>query len=128
MNIKIANKEYKLYFGLDFIEQLDDTYPVEKDGLSIGIGTGFIIGMLRGGNPKYLIPIIKAATCTIDSPPTEKEIKEYIESIEDVEKVINDFLEILENSPLLKMMLKREEAIQEKREQRAEIMKIVTKR
>lgn len=106
MEITINDKKYTLYFGLDFIETLDYTKTIERDGMSIGMGTQMNVGLLADTrNPKYLVQIIRAALATEDSIPTNAEIKKWIESQDNIAETIDAFLLQLQGVNLLAGMV-----------------------
>lgn len=106
MKININNKEHTLYFGLDFIETLDNTEIVDRDGMSIGMGTQMNVGLLADSrNPKYLVQIIRAALITDADTPSVLDIKKWIESQEDIAGLIDAFLAHLKTVNLLAQMV-----------------------
>lgn len=106
MKITIKDKEYTLYFGLDFIESLDRSDTVDYNGSEVAIGTTMTIGLLADTrNPKYLVPIIKAALCTEENAPLGFEIKEWIESQENMKNTVDAFLLNLKKVNLLQEMV-----------------------
>lgn len=106
MKITINDKEYTLYFGLDFIEKLDASDTVQYIGSEIAVGTTMVIGLLADTrNPKYLVPIIKAALCTEDTIPTDVDIKKWIESQENMKNTVDAFLLNLQKVNLLQEMV-----------------------
>lgn len=109
MKITINEKDYTPYFGLDFIEALDSNEmvgSVNYNGMDVAVGTTMVIGLLADTrNPKYLVPIIKAALCTEDSMPTDVEIKKWIESQENLKNTVDSFLLNLQKVNLLQEMV-----------------------
>lgn len=106
MKITIKDKEYTLYFGLDFIESLDYVKTIERDGMSIGMGTQMTVGLLADTrNPKYLVQIIRAALATENTDITVADIKKWIESQEDIAETIDAFLLQLQEVNLLTGMV-----------------------
>jgi hypothetical protein len=106
MKITINEKDYALYFGLDFIEMLDTNDTVDYNGTEVAVGTTMVIGLLADTrNPKYLVPIIKAALCTEDSIPTDVEIKQWIESQKNLKNTVDAFLLHLQKVNLLQEMV-----------------------
>lgn len=102
MKITINDKDYVLHFGLDFIEELDKTEIVDRNGMQVGMGTQMCVGLLADSrNPKYLIRIIKAALNTEDSSLKEKDIRKWIEEQEDISELIDAFLLQLQQVNLL---------------------------
>lgn len=109
MKITINEKDYTPYFGLDFIEALDLNEmvgSVNYNGMDVAVGTTMVIGLLADTrNPKYLVPIIKAALCTEDSMPTDVEIKKWIENQENLKNTVDSFLLNLQKVNLLQEMV-----------------------
>lgn len=106
MKIKINDTDHVLYFGLDFIEELDKNEVVERNGMELSLGTSLIVGLLSDTrNPKYLVPIIKAALCTSDSVPTDADIKKWIEAQENTKDMVDAFLLHLQKVNLLQEMV-----------------------
>lgn len=106
MKITINKKDYTLYFGLDFIEMLDTNDTVDYNGTEVAVGTTMVIGLLADTrNPKYLVPIVKAALCTEESIPTDAEIKQWIESQENLKNTVDAFLLHLQKVNLLQEMV-----------------------
>lgn len=106
MKITISEKDYTLYFGLDFIETLDATDTVDYNGTEVAVGTTMVIGLLADTrNPKYLLPIIKSALCTEDSVPTDIDIKKWIENQDNLKNTVDAFLLNLQKVNLLQEMV-----------------------
>ena len=106
MKITIKDKEYTLYFGLDVIEALDKSDTIDYNGNEVAVGTTMTIGLLADTrNPKYLVPVIKAALCTEDTIPTDVDIKKWIESQENMKNTVDAFLLNLQKVNLLQEMV-----------------------
>lgn len=106
MKITIGEKEYTLYFGLDFIEQLDKLEKVEVNGMTVEVGTTKYIGFLADSrNPKYLVEIIKAATNTDEAPPEVKDIRKWIEDQPNIKDTVDAFLLRMSKVSLLAEMV-----------------------
>lgn len=106
MKITINKKEYTLHFGLDFIEALDKTEIIDRNGMQVGMGTQMNVGLLADSrNPKYLVNIVHAALTTEDSAPSISDIRQWIEEQEDIPGVIDAFLLQLEQVNLLAGMV-----------------------
>lgn len=106
MKITINKKEYTLHFGLDFIETLDNTEIIDRNGMQVGMGTQMNVGLLADArNPKYLVNIIRAALITEDAIPSTADIRTWIEEQEDIPGVIDAFLLQLKQVNLLAEMV-----------------------
>lgn len=106
MKITINKKDYTLHFGLDFIETLDNTEIIDRNGMQVGMGTQMNVGLLADArNPKYLVNIIRAALITEDAIPSTTDIRTWIEEQEDIPGVIDAFLLQLKQVNLLAEMV-----------------------
>ena len=106
MNVTINNKNYDLYFGLDFINFLDKKYYIEQNGFKLGQGLTYAIAQIELGNPLILLDLITAATVT-GSKPNAEDMKKYIETEADIEVLMTDFLDSLEKSPTTRFTMKK---------------------
>lgn len=100
MQLEINGKEHNLYFGLDFIEELDNKYPIESNGAKFGMGINTALVYLNQGNPRILADLIHAATSTANLRPGLSEIKRWVESQTDLESLFNEFLDELGKQPM----------------------------
>lgn len=102
--IKIAEKEYKLHYGLDFIAEMDRRYPIEiQNGAKIGAGIQLAVVYLQQKNPVVIRDIILSATNTLNSVPSKKDIELWLEeNIENLDGICESFLESLKDAPMTK--------------------------
>lgn len=107
MELEINGKAVTLEFGLDFIEFLDNKHKINRDGVEFATGVSTALIYLQQGNPRILLDLIRAGLITSKTKIGESEIKKFIESQEDLEKMFNDFFTKLEQSPMTKMQVKR---------------------
>ena len=113
MLITINDKNYELYFGLDFISYLDKKYHVVQNGFQLGQGLTYVVAQMELGNPLILLDLIIAGTLTGDKPKPD-DIKKYIETEADIEVLMNDFLSALETAPSTKFTMKKLGLLMEK--------------
>lgn len=107
MELDINGKKYEMYFGLDFIEYLDNAYPMKQNGVEIyGMGVVQAASYLQMRNPRVLLNLIKAATITSKGRPGESEIKKWIEGQGDLKGLFDDFLSALETASVTKDAMK----------------------
>ncbi|MBF0714492.1 tail assembly chaperone [Gemella sp. GH3] len=99
MKLTINNKECDLYFGLNFIRELDKLYTVDFNGASFGAGLQSVMYYIEMRNPVVLLNLILCASKTSKVRPTHKEIESWLEE-QDLELLFNDFLLSLETSPM----------------------------
>ena len=107
--LKINDKNYELHFGIDFIREMDKRYGIDTNGLHFGQGIQSAIFYLSMGNPVVLSDIILSATHTLKSIPSKNDIEEWLCSldIDVLDKLFDDFLECLEESPLTRTQVMR---------------------
>lgn len=90
MQIKINDEKYNLYFGFDFINFIDEKYPVKINfqGVDVPFGNALnatINGLEKDRKPTDLIKVLKAATNTLKSKPSNQHLEEHI-----TEMIVND--------------------------------------
>jgi len=98
MTLTINNKDYNLYFGLDFIAYLDKKYHIVQNGFQLGQGLTYVVAQMELGNPLILLDLITAGTLTGVKPKLE-DVKTFIETHEDIGVLMADFLSALETAP-----------------------------
>lgn len=82
MNIKINNKEYDLYFGFDFIDYINNNSSLSVQGMQIGLGGVQMLSLgITNKSPSTMRLIIKGATNTLNSKPSNADIEEYISDL-----------------------------------------------
>ncbi|WP_243343553.1 tail assembly chaperone [Anaerococcus sp. AGMB09787] len=82
MNIKINNKEYDLYFGFDFIDYINNNSSLSVQGMQIGLGGVQMLSLgITNKTPSTMRLIIKGATNTLNSKPSNADIEEYISDL-----------------------------------------------
>jgi len=107
MQIDINGRGQNLFFGLDFIEQLDKKFKMDTGGVNFGVGVMNALVSLEQANPLILVDIIQAATSTNDNPPGKTEVKRWLEGQDDIEWLFTDFLTELEQAPMTRTIAKR---------------------
>ena len=111
MELVINDKTYEMYFGLDFIEYLDQAYPLKQNGVEIyGMGVVQAASYLQMRNPRVLLNLIKAGTTTDKKKIGVAEIKKWIETQEDLKPLYDDFLSALETASVTKDAMKMAKA------------------
>lgn len=98
MQIEINKKKYNCKFGVKFVRELDKKFGVEDGGVVFGLSLSTKIPELFGGNAATLSDFLYTATITESPRPSQDEIDEYIDNIDDIEAVFDDVLKELEES------------------------------
>lgn len=107
MELKIGGKDYKLYFGIDFIREMDKRYAIEENGFKFGVGLQSAVVHLFNRNVVVLEDIILSATHTLKSIPSKADIEEFLTDLEDWDGLFDDFLEKLRVSPMTTRVAKK---------------------
>lgn len=107
--LNLGGVDYKLNFGLRFLEYVDKNHQMGVGGnVSIGFGVGLhsVILGLKTQNVGTLEEIIKGGTITEKTKPSNDDIAEYIIKISEDEEVFDktfeDFFIALTTAPILK--------------------------
>lgn len=114
MQIKINDKDYQLFFGLDFLEWCEDNEGMKVEGVNLGIG-GFnmIYSKLEMHDPVTVMKIIKGATNTHKSKPSRKDIEAFlVELLEEdkFEEFVEEVISELKKQPFTKVQIKQIES------------------
>lgn len=119
MQLTINNKNYTLYFGLGFLDEINKRQSLVIDNLPTGYGgmSNLYVGLLTD-DPSVVVTIIKAATAQALQKPSNEELELFLEHKEEVgefDKLANDLFEEIKKSPLLRkaMNSKKWEVIRE---------------
>lgn len=114
MIINIANKDYTLYFGWDFLEQVNKIFgaKIDVDGQEINMGTGglsFLQAGLESYDPITVQKAIQAGTSTETQKPSVANIRKFIESkltddVAEYQVFVEEMLEAIKKEPMLKAM------------------------
>jgi len=116
MQLEINEKTHNLYFGLDFIEELDNKFPIESNGAKFGMGINTALVYLKQENPRILADLIHAATSTANLRPGITEIKRFVEQQEDLEPLFTELTDELGKQPMTKGAVAKMKKAQEQAE------------
>lgn len=92
MILTINDKDYELNFGLRFLKEISKEKSSTKNGIDVRMGIENAVTALYTGDYIILPDLIKASTATLKEKPNNKEIEEYVDQCEDLEKLGDDFL------------------------------------
>jgi len=106
MTLIISKKEYKLHFGLDFVAYLDKKYFITESGFQLGQGLTYVVAQIELGNPLILLDLIAAGTIA-GAKPNVEDVKKYIETEANIEKLMAEFVAALEASPTTSFTMKK---------------------
>lgn len=99
MELKINGKEYSFKFGVKFVREIDKHMPVKSEGMEFGLGlSAKLLPELNSGNINTLSLALFFANQTEKQKLTLNEIDDFIDEVEDIEKVFDTVLKSLEES------------------------------
>lgn len=102
MNLEINEKNIEIVAGLKFIKKLDENYTIDQSGMKFGLGIQNAYVGLTTRNPLTLVELILCGQLKSKEKATVSEIEDYIESLDDLEPLFEDFLELLSTSSITK--------------------------
>lgn len=119
MVVTINGTDYNVKFGIGFIRELDKKYFTQsQSGLKFGMGMEVKIPMLLTKDVITLAEFLHTGTCTEEKRPTQKEIDEYIDSVESIESLFEEVVEELKKQNATKLKIAEvEKALAEQEEE-----------
>lgn len=109
MNLEINGKNVEIVAGLKFVKKLDENYTIDQNGMKFGLGIQNAYVGLTTRNPLTLVELILCGQQKSKDKATIAEIEEYIESLDDLEPLFEDFLELLNTSSITKKQMEATE-------------------
>lgn len=105
--LKIGRTTYPLYFGMDFIREIDKKYGIEENKIQIGLGLVIVIARLKLMDIVTIADLIQAATCTLKQQPSKREIEEFLSEEEtDLEELAENFSNAFETQAFIQKTMK----------------------
>lgn len=124
MVITINGKEYEIHFGIGFIRELDKKYFTQnRSGVKFGMGAEVKIPMLLANDVVTLSEILYAGTCTEKKRPTQQEIDDYVDDVEDIEALFDEVISELKKHNATKLRMKEFQELLEKQEKTLKMQK-----
>lgn len=105
MQIAIKEKEYNVCFGIGFLRELDKKYFYERVGMKFGASMELKIPLLLAKDTVTLSDVLYAGTCTEKSRPSQKDIDDYIDNLEDIDTFFDEVIEELKKSNATKLQV-----------------------
>lgn len=103
MVLEIKGKEYNVHFGLRFVRALDEKHYQQSGVNKFGIGLQVIVSELYDRNATTLSDVLYLGTITEKSRPGDKQVDEYVETHENIEKLFEEVLEELKKGNATKL-------------------------
>lgn len=103
MILKINDRETEVRFGIRFIRELDKANMMQREGLKFGAGLEMKVPMLFTYDAVALSDVLYAGTSMEKNRPTIKDIDDYVESHENIERLFEEVLDELKKSSVTKL-------------------------
>ncbi|HEP1259739.1 TPA: tail assembly chaperone [Streptococcus pyogenes] len=105
MQLEIKGKNHNVKFGTRFVAEMDKAHVTEREGMKFGTGLQSTVPFLFERNVVTLAEIIHVGTITESPRPSLNDIYDYIDEVEDIEKLFNDVLDELRQSNASKLFI-----------------------
>ncbi|EFY03418.1 tail assembly chaperone [Streptococcus dysgalactiae] len=107
MQLEIKGKTHNVKFGTRFVAEMDKNHVTEREGMKFGTGLQSTVPFLFERNVVTLAEIIHVGTITESPRPSLNDIYDYIDEVDDIEKLFNDVLDELRRSNASKLFIAR---------------------
>lgn len=108
MVLTINGTDYTEKFGIGFVRELDEKYFVKsQSGVKFGTGLETKIPMLLTNDVVTLSEFLYLGTCAEEKRPTQKEVDNYVDNVEDIEAVFDEVLSELKKHNATKLLTKK---------------------
>lgn len=99
MILKIKGEEYRVKFGIGFVRELDKKYYVQNNAsVKYGLGVETQVPLLLTGDPVTLSEFLYMGTCAEEKRPSQADIDEFLDEVEDIEELFDSVVEELKRS------------------------------
>jgi len=102
MKVEINGNEYNLNFGIGFLREMDERFYQSYNGIKYGVALEAKLPSLVTGSLVALSEIIYSGTHAEEKRPTQSEVDQHIESLEDVGALLDGVIEELKKSSVTK--------------------------
>lgn len=105
MQLEIKGKTHNVKFGTRFVAEMDENHVTEREGMKFGTGLQSTVPFLFERNVVTLAEIIYTGTVTESPRPSLNDVYDYIDEVDDIEKLFNDVLDELRQSNASKLFI-----------------------
>lgn len=100
----------ELKFGMDFIRDLNKKLGMwTSEGINLGMSLQRVLPGILAFDPEPIATVLYCATVHLKKSerPTQAQIDEYLENVEDFEKLVDELIEALKESSITNVSLKK---------------------
>lgn len=105
MQLEIKGKTHNVKFGTRFVAEMDKNHIAERQGFKFGAGLQSSVPFLIDHSVVTLAEVIYTGTITEPPRPSLNDIYDYIDEVEDIEKLFDDVLDELRQSNASKLFM-----------------------
>lgn len=105
MQLEIKGKTHNVKFGTRFVAEMDKNHIAERQGFKFGAGLQSSVPFLIDHSIVTLAEVIYTGTITEPPRPSLNDIYDYIDEVEDIEKLFVDVLDELRQSNASKLFM-----------------------
>lgn len=99
MQLTINDKDYTFKFGLRFVRELDKQITTNENGIEFGVGTAVKLAQIVNAKDLAALSDILLVANQTETPRIKAvDLDEYIETVEDVDGLLNEVIAELEAS------------------------------
>ena len=99
MQLTINDKDYTFKFGLRFVRELDKQITTKNEGIEFGVGTAFKLAQLVNAKDLAALSDVLFVANQTETPRIKAvDLDEYIETVDDVDGLLNEVIAELEAS------------------------------
>lgn len=108
MVMTINGTDYQINFGVGFLRALDEKYYTEtKTGIKFGMGLEVKLPMLMANDTVTLSEFLYMGTCAEKKRPSQHEVDEYIDTVDDIEDLFEKVVDELKKHNATKLSVEK---------------------
>lgn len=106
MVINIKDTDYEVKFGIGFVRELDKKYFINNaNGTPFGVGLETRLPLILINDPIALSEFLYTGTCTEKKRPSQIDVDDYIDNVEDIEALFTEVIDELKKQNATKMRI-----------------------
>lgn len=105
MQLTIKDNTYDIKFGTKFIRVMDEKFTMEGNGMTFGAGLESTAGLLFAKKITTLSDYLYYGTVTSKKRPSQDDVDNYLDEVEDIESLFDEVIAELEQSNASKLFI-----------------------